>query len=320
MAVETPAFANQSGGYTAEQSRRAIFAAYARTAANSPGIIAGGLLSTADLQLTAPGSGMSVNVSTGECIIGGSEGGAQGGYYARGTSTTNLSIAAANATNPRIDTVCATISDAGYTEPTGGSGNQWTPQVVTGTATATASLANLLGAAALPLSSLLLGYVLVPATAVNIITADIANKATVVNPQIQGAPQIQGSLTVGSISWASTAGTSLGGSWTGFTAGTYMTASSAGLTVTRAGVYLVLGGWVWDSGATGQRAIFITKNNVNTANSTVAQPGSSTVPAQQTSDFVPCVVGDVLGLMGGQNSGGSVTISSANARAMWISY
>ena len=187
MAMESPAFANQSSSYTAEQTRRAVFAAFARTAANSPGIIIGGLLSTSDLQLSAPGSGLSVNVSTGECIIGGTEGGAQGGYYARATSQTNLTISTANPSNPRIDTVCATISDSAYTEPTGGSGNQVQLQVVTGTATAGATLSNLNGAASLPLSSLLLGYVLVPTSASNIITADIANVATVV----QTGPQPQ---------------------------------------------------------------------------------------------------------------------------------
>jgi hypothetical protein len=180
MAMESPGFANQASSYSAEVSRRAIFSPYARTVANTPGILAGGLLSTADMQMTAPGSGLSVNVSTGEAIVGGSEGGVQGGYYTRNASTTNLAISTANATNPRIDTVCVTIADAGYTEPTGVAGNAAVLQVVTGTPTSGATLVNLNGKAALPLSSLLLGYVLVPATATNIITADIANKATVV--------------------------------------------------------------------------------------------------------------------------------------------
>jgi ethanolamine utilization microcompartment shell protein EutS len=70
------------------------------------------------------------------------------------------------------------VSDSGYTEPSGGSGNQVTIAVVTGTPTSSASLANLLGVGSQPASSLLLGYVLVPAAATNIITADIANVAT----------------------------------------------------------------------------------------------------------------------------------------------
>lgn len=179
MSVESPAFANASSSYSAEQFRRALFSPYARTTANDPGIIAGGLLAATDLQLFAPASGMSVNVSTGECIVGGSEGGAQGGYYARAISQTNLPLAAANPTNPRIDTVCATVSDSGYTEPVGGSGDQWSLLVVAGTPTPGASLSNLLGAGSVPLSSLLLGYVLVPGGASNIVTADISNVAAV---------------------------------------------------------------------------------------------------------------------------------------------
>lgn len=179
MSAESPAFANQASSYGAEQTRRAVFSWAARTATNTPGIISGGLLSASDCQLSAPGSGLSVNISTGEALIGGSEGGTQGGYYGRLSSTTNLAISTANPSLPRIDTVSLTIADSGYTEPTGVSGNALTPLVTVGTPTSGASLSNLNGKAALPLSSLLLGYVLVPAAASNIITADIANKATV---------------------------------------------------------------------------------------------------------------------------------------------
>lgn len=182
MAMESPAWANQNGSYSAEQSRRAVFAAFAR-AANSPGILAGGLLSTTDMQLSAPGSGMSVNVSTGEAIVPGTEGGSQGGYYVRNVSQTNLVISTANATNPRIDTVCCTIADSGYTEPSGVSGDAAVLKVVTGTPTSGATLTNLSGKATLPASSLLLGYALVPAGATNIITADLANKSAVVGLQ-----------------------------------------------------------------------------------------------------------------------------------------
>lgn len=218
MAFESPGWANSGGSatYTAEQTRRAVFSSYARTAANTPGIISGGLLSTADLQLTAPGSGLSVNVGTGECIVGGSEGGVQGGYYARNAATVNLSISAANPSNPRIDTVCVTISDSSYTEPTGGSGNQVAAQVVTGTPTSGATLTNLSGAAALPASSLLLGYVLVPAAASNIITVDIANKAAPVqlSPSFL-SPSLVGTWTAPTLlnSWANAGG---GGATAGY--------------------------------------------------------------------------------------------------------
>jgi len=179
MAFESPAFANSGGSstYSAEQTRRSVFFWAARTASNTPGIIAGGVGAAGDLAVSAPASGMSVNIAPGECLTGGGEGAHQGGYYGLNTATITLPISAASPSLPRIDTVVATISDSGYTEPTGGSGNQVTAQVLTGTPTASASLANLAGAATLSLSSLVLAYVLVPANATNIITADILNVA-----------------------------------------------------------------------------------------------------------------------------------------------
>ena len=195
-AVESPPWATAVGSYTAEQTRRAVFAAYARTAANNPGIIIGGLVSATDCQLSAPASGMSVNVSTGELIIGGNQGGAQGGYYARVTSQTNLSIAAASPSNPRVDLVCATVSDAGYAEPVGGSGSQWALQVITGTPTTGATLANLSGVGTLPGSSLLLGYVLVPTSATNIITANISNVANPFALQGLGGASVRGAVNI----------------------------------------------------------------------------------------------------------------------------
>jgi hypothetical protein len=180
MAVESPAWANAASTYTAEQTRRAMFCMLARTGANNPGIVSGGLINAADMQLTAPASGLSVNVNTGECIIPGNEGGAQGAYYARVSSQTNLAISSNASGNPRIDTVVATVADSGYTAPSDLSGNQWSPVVLTGTPTSGATLGNLSGAATVPGSSLVLGYVLVPNGAANIITADLLNSALLV--------------------------------------------------------------------------------------------------------------------------------------------
>lgn len=163
MAVESPAWANQAITYAAEQTRRAVFFGLAA---------AGGVKGSGDLQVSAPASGMSVNVATGEVIIPGSSSSSQGLYYGRATSTTNLAVSAANPTNPRIDLVCATVNDAAYS----GSVNSWTPQVVTGTPTAGATLTNLLGAPALPTSSLVLAYVLVPANATSIVAGDLSDQ------------------------------------------------------------------------------------------------------------------------------------------------
>lgn len=190
--MESPPWALSGGTatYPAEQTRRAMFAWAARTAANSPGIIAGGLLSPTDMQLSAASSGLVVNISVGECLIGGTEGGVQGGYYARNASTSSVTLATANATNPRIDAVVGMVGDAGYTLPSGSTSGQVTLVGVTGTPTSGATLSNLSGAPAVPASSLLLGYVLVPAAATSLTSADIANVATVVWQQTLPEPLV----------------------------------------------------------------------------------------------------------------------------------
>ena len=181
-------FATQAGNYSAEVTRRAMFAWAARTATNAPGIIAGGLMSPTDLQVTAPASGMTVNIGVGEGLIGGNEGGSQGGYYFRNSATYSATVATANGSLPRIDAVVATMADGGYTEPSdaGGTSNGPVIAVVTGTPTSGATLSNLSGAPALPGSSLLLAWLLVPAAATNIISGDISNVAQVATPQFFG--------------------------------------------------------------------------------------------------------------------------------------
>lgn len=167
MAVESPPSFLQSGSYSAEQTRRSISGLLSR--GSTIGSIVGGIVAAGDCALTAPGSGMSVNVAPGEIWVPGSSSSTQGGYYCRVSSTTNLVIAAANGSLPRIDTVVAQVQDAAYT----GSTNSFQLAVVTGTATSGANLTNLTGAGSVPASSLVVGYVLVPAAASNIISGDL---------------------------------------------------------------------------------------------------------------------------------------------------
>lgn len=173
MASETPPFALQAGSYGAEQTRRAIYAMLARGA--TIGSVAGGLIGSTDLALTA-GSGMQVLCAPGEVIVPGSTSATQSGYYGRVSSSTALSIAASDPTNPRVDRIVALVKDAAYS----GSENLFTPAVVTGTPTAGATLGNkeTHGWPAAPASSFTIGAVLVPAKAVSIITGDIENLAT----------------------------------------------------------------------------------------------------------------------------------------------
>jgi hypothetical protein len=202
MTLESPAAFNQASNYPAEQSRRAWFFPIATT---------GGVKGAGDLAPTAPGSGLSINNGTGELIIPGTESTTQGLYYGRCSATQNTSVSTASGSNPRIDTVCATVSDSGYTEPSGGSGDKWSIQVVAGTPTSGATLSNLSGVASLPASSLLLCYILVPTSASNIITADIGDArifASVAGQKVNGTDSGWLTIANGSMSnsWVNNSG------------------------------------------------------------------------------------------------------------------
>lgn len=190
MALDTncPSFI-QANSFPAEITRRGTYGfMLARDGSGDVGSVAGGVVNLAanDFKMTAPVSGMSVNITVGELICPGTSTTTQGGYYMRNASTTNLSIATSDPSNPRVDLVCATTKDAQYS----GASNTGVLQVLTGTPTSGATLGNLSGAPSLPTSSLLIGYVLVPANATNIISADLGDhrvQVTVAVPYNAGA-------------------------------------------------------------------------------------------------------------------------------------
>jgi hypothetical protein len=190
MAVESPPFAVQAGTFGAEQTRRAI--SNLLTRGSTVGSITGGLLAASDCQVTA-GSGMQVNVSTGEAWVPGTSSATQGGYYSRVSSTSALSISASDPTNPRIDRVVAQTTDAAYSGVT----NTFAVAVVTGTPTAGATLTNLSGAGAVPASSLLLANVLVPAGSSSVTNANIANVAALATTSLgdQAVSSVSGTVT-----------------------------------------------------------------------------------------------------------------------------
>lgn len=119
------------------------------------------------------GANMSVdiaaNVSPG-CIVQGDTVTPQGRYVvAPHSAVINEVIAAADPTNPRIDSVVLEVKDTTYDA----SGlNQAQTRVITGTPTAAATTENPLGVAALPNTAILLAYVLVGAGVSSITTAN----------------------------------------------------------------------------------------------------------------------------------------------------
>src|SRR4051812_32925977 len=105
MALRSPASWIQGGSHSAENDRLTERA----------GTIAAGIVGTGDLLVTANGTpNMTVNVAAGAALVAGSLTPTQGYYKVYNDASVSLAIAAANATNPRIDIVVLTINDAQY--------------------------------------------------------------------------------------------------------------------------------------------------------------------------------------------------------------
>lgn len=166
MAVESPPSVLQAGSYSAEELRRMVFSAMLERGSHV-GSVVGGLVGSTDLELST-GSGLKVKYAPGEIIVPGSTSTTQGGYYCRASSEGEVSLAAADGTNPRVDRVCAVVTDAAYA----GTTNTFAISVVTGTPTAGATIAKAEkgegGVGAAPASCLTLGYALVSAKATTV--------------------------------------------------------------------------------------------------------------------------------------------------------
>lgn len=130
-----------------------------------------GVVGRADLAVSqrAAGANMSVDVAGGAAWIKGDDQNYQPTYRVRSDSTVNLAVAAADATNPRVDRVIAEVLDATFS----GTQRLWRLRVLTGTPTAGATLANATGAALIPNSAILLANALVPAAATTVVAANI---------------------------------------------------------------------------------------------------------------------------------------------------
>lgn len=152
-----------SPGYNAIDLRRYVSSIYSEGTAGSPDA----------LRVGAPG-GMNLSVAPGKGYVEGDSIGDQGLYYARlGSAVSDLTVGASDATNPRIDQVVLELKDHQHD---GGGLTKARARVVPGAATSGATLANRLGAAALPSSALRLADVLVPALANAIAAANIADR------------------------------------------------------------------------------------------------------------------------------------------------
>lgn len=165
MALRTPPSWLQNGSHPAENDRLTTQGLW-RTS---------GVLSANDLIVTQNSPlGMLVDVDTGWANIVGDYQSNMGAYQAYNDALTVLTIAAANPSNPRIDLVCITVSDAYYT----GSLNTVSFNVVTGTPAGSPVVPST------PTNSIALARVAVAAGATQITNANITDMRTVATAAI----------------------------------------------------------------------------------------------------------------------------------------
>ena len=128
-----------------------------------------GLLGSTDLQVTQNATpGMTVFISSGWAAIVGTTQTGMGTYVSYNDAVYTATISTANATNPRIDLICITVSDAFYS----GTTNTVAFNVVAGTPAVSPAVP------ATPANSIVLAQVAVAANATQILNANITNVAT----------------------------------------------------------------------------------------------------------------------------------------------
>lgn len=184
MAVQSVPYVETALSHSAELFRRNLQAGLPLGSAGgvvpatptSSSNLTAGVAGCTDLAVSAPSSGMSVNVNAGQVIVPGSLGSTtnygmgtgygypiittnggsaptiasnahatqialttQGAYYCYNdysSGQVNLAIASSNPSNPRIDVVGAQVEDSAYS----GSNNDWKLAVITGTAAASPTI------------------------------------------------------------------------------------------------------------------------------------------------------------------------------------
>lgn len=163
MALITPDYL-QTKTYAAKRDRRV----------NQALVMQEGIWDFGHFKATQRGAGanMSVDIAAGEAWVDGDSSVDQGFYHVVNDATVNVAIANNASGNPRIDQIVLRVNDSADA----GSGTD-TPalEVIQGTPSAGATLANRTGAAAIPNTALKLADVLVANGAVKIENAQIGN-------------------------------------------------------------------------------------------------------------------------------------------------
>lgn len=178
MTVQAMPWAIQGQSHPAENARNLVAAMFgAPVAALVEGVSittaggAHGVVGAGDLVVAQNGTpNMSVNVAAGRAVVRSTEAASllAGAYSFLNDATVNLSIAASDPTNPRIDLVIAQVRDSNYS----GASTDARIAVVTGTPAGSPAVP------AVPDSCVVLAQVAVAALATTIVNANIADKRT----------------------------------------------------------------------------------------------------------------------------------------------
>lgn len=185
MALRTPPSWLQNGTHPAENDRLTTHSLIFST---------GGVADVTSMKVTQTATpGMTVSVSAGHAIIPGTQTSTQGFYAAYNDASTNVTIAAADVTNPRIDRIVVTVQDAYYG---GTANNQVIFQAITGTPAGSPV------APSAPANSITLALVSVAANATSILNANITDSRSYAQfneSQITPSDTTANSLVINSI-------------------------------------------------------------------------------------------------------------------------
>lgn len=167
--LNPPSYIQGRTDHTAQQDRLML----ASLVANEGVVDAGSLAVTAQ---TTPN--MSVRVAAGKAFIKGDYNTYQGVYHCINDGSVNVSIGAANATNPRKDRIVARVLDASFS----GAVNEWQIAAIPGTPAVSPTLP------ALPSTAIDLAYVTVNAGVTSISNANIQNARPLASSALASAP------------------------------------------------------------------------------------------------------------------------------------
>lgn len=309
MTVNSPPYVLQNGSHSAALFRQATTSLISATGVCNPG----------ELGVAATGTpSMAVTVAAGRAWIPGGNVtnissfnfSTQGNYFALNDAAVTLTVAAADPTNPRIDSVYAAVNDSFYS----GGANTAVLGVVTGTP-APSPVAPTIPTNAVPLATLA-----VAANATTIANANITGATTQVYSVASAPPALVlpycDTSSAGTINFGNASFAAAGMTQTDRTRGIGVTRTSTTITVTNAGTYALLGSLMWTTNSTtGRRILGFAINGATspTGNANQVAPASSGT-VQQVYTELDLNANDNIALMGYQDSGAS--LAAANRRLL----